>query len=550
MNVKPGVAAVLLTQAIGAVGNMAVMPVLPFFAVQSLGASALEVALLASCFNFAQMVFAPFIGAVSDHFGRKWVMLGGLLMQALSNLFQAEADSPAALLLARGFVGLATSTGPVEMAYIMDYTRDEQQLSYVLALQRVVCNGGALMGPVIAHSFASYGFPALCRGLACINLLCLLLGSILWDNRQSLPCDLDREACGSTPMSLASIPRSRSDLSKAGGRFMGDNHIAVLCHGGVCYLLGASFGFSFAMGLSEGPEPLFLKERYFFGQTEFGWYFMVSNASTLMWSPLLPMFIARFGARVACAGGCFGTASALIFLISLRGCRWAPYMYVAATVGLFSTMVGLGFMGLVSKNCPRHLLGTMLGLKNALDGMAGTAAPAVGGMLYYLGRLLPYAVACFFALAMAIFYISLEPSVSKKDMSEELKPLMPQRAKAEAEEEEVKVPLRHVQSSALPLSVYAGKSFSSQCLLNQLSLVMDPELRELYNMTKDRIEKEKGTVGASGIRSVATVSDGLCSRTQQISQSRSLGEVRWLSSDNALAGIATQGGEPSPDLHP
>ncbi|CAE7911428.1 unnamed protein product, partial [Symbiodinium necroappetens] len=54
------------------------------------------------------------------------VMLGGLLLQALSNSFQAEADSPAALLLARGFVGLATSTGPVEMAYIMDYTRDEQ----------------------------------------------------------------------------------------------------------------------------------------------------------------------------------------------------------------------------------------------------------------------------------------------------------------------------------------------------------------------------------------------------------------------------------------
>eukprot|EP00439_Symbiodinium_sp_Y106_P069168 s498_g11.t2 len=340
MNVKPGVAAVLLTQAIGAIGNMAVLPVLPFFAVQQLGASALEVALLASCFNFTQMVFAPCVGAISDHFGRKYVMLGGLLLQALSNSFQAEADSPAALLLARGFVGLATSTGPVEMAYIMDYTRDEQQLSYILALQRVVCNGGALLGPVLAHSFQGYGFPAFCRGFACINLLCLFLGSLLWENySQSLP----DEACGSTPLS---IQRSRSDLSKSGqGRIPGEHYLAVLFHGGVCYLLGASFGFSFALGVSEGPEPLFLKERYFFGQTEFGWFFMVSNASTLMWSPVIPMFISYVGARIACACGCLGSASALLFLIALKGCKWVPYIYVAATVGLFSTMVGLGFMG-------------------------------------------------------------------------------------------------------------------------------------------------------------------------------------------------------------
>ncbi|CAE7946425.1 mdtH [Symbiodinium sp. KB8] len=340
MNVKPGVAAVLLTQAIGAIGNMAVLPVLPFFAVQQLGASALEVALLASCFNFTQMVFAPCVGAISDHFGRKYVMLGGLLLQALSNSFQAEADSPAALLLARGFVGLATSTGPVEMAYIMDYTRDEQQLSYILALQRVVCNGGALLGPVLAHSFQGYGFPAFCRGFACINLLCLFLGSLLWENySQSLP----DEACGSTPLS---VQRSRSDLSKSGqGRIPGEHYLAVLFHGGVCYLLGASFGFSFALGVSEGPEPLFLKERYFFGQTEFGWFFMVSNASTLMWSPVIPMFISYVGARIACACGCLGSASALLFLIALKGCKWVPYIYVAATVGLFSTMVGLGFMG-------------------------------------------------------------------------------------------------------------------------------------------------------------------------------------------------------------
>eukprot|EP00439_Symbiodinium_sp_Y106_P069508 s498_g11.t5 len=212
-----------------------------------------------------------------------------------------------------------------------------------------------------------------------------------------------------------------------------------------------------------------------------------------------------------------------------------------------ATKIRIG-VRLVSKNCPRHLLGTMLGLKNALDGMAGTAAPAVGGMLYYIGRPLPYTVAAVFAFAMAVFYISLPPSVSKQDMSEELKPLMTPKVKAETEEAEVKAPLRHVQSSALPLSMYAGKHYSSQCLLNQLSLVMDPELRELYNITVDRIEKEKGTVeGTSGIRSVATVCSGLSARTQLNQMNRSLGEVRPMSSDNALAAHLPRRDDDSPD---
>ncbi|CAE7720982.1 kif1 [Symbiodinium necroappetens] len=205
-------------------------------------------------------------------------------------------------------------------------------------------------------------------------------------------------------------------------------------------------------------------------------------------------------------------------------------------------------LGLVSQNCPRHLLGTMLGLKNALDGMAGTAAPAVGGMLYYIGRPLPYTVAALFAFAMAVFYISLPPSALAPTGSEELKPLMTPKVKAETEEAEVKAPLHHVQSSALPLSMYAGKHYSSQCLLNQLSLVMDPELRELYNITVDRIEKEKGTVeGTSGIRSVATVCSGLSARTQLNQMNRSLGEVRPMSSDNALAAHLPRRDDDSPD---
>jgi len=523
--IKPGVLAVLLTQSIAATGTMAVMPTLPFFAIQRLGASALEISLLASCYNFAQFIFSPAVGALSDRVGRKWVMLGGLLLQAFSNCIQAEADSAGALLFARGLIGIATSTGPVEMAYIMDFTPDERWLSHVLSLQRVVCNAGALMGPLLAHSFERYGFPALCRGLACINLTCLLIGSILWESKPPLP------PSGQASSSSASSSRPGEVAHTGGAPCMRDNCLAVIANGSLCYLLSVSFAFTFACGVSDGPEPLFLKERFGFQQAQFGWYFMVANASTLVWSPMVPSLIAHFGSLNACAAGCFGNAAAVVAIIALRGVPSVPYFYVAATVGLFGSMVGLGFMGLVSKNCPKSLLGTMLGLKSSLDGMAGTAAPAVGGCLYYIGRLLPYAATAAISALVAFLYISLPPSVSKNDLSEELKPLMKPKLKAEDQEVEPQTSgMKRVASAGISMSVYAGKNFTSQYLLNQLSLVMDPELKSLYNRTMDKIEKEKG------MRPSATVGDNLYAAEARSSEhGRKLAEAnRGSSSHDAL----------------
>eukprot|EP00931_Biecheleriopsis_adriatica_P088176 TRINITY_DN62549_c0_g1_i1.p1 TRINITY_DN62549_c0_g1~~TRINITY_DN62549_c0_g1_i1.p1 ORF type:complete len:554 (-),score=103.23 TRINITY_DN62549_c0_g1_i1:48-1709(-) len=509
--IEPGVAAVLLTQCIAAAGTMAVMPALPFFAMQHLRASALEVAMLSSCYNFAQMIFSPSIGALSDRVGRKWVMLGGLLFQAFCNAFQAEAESPEALLMARGLVGIAMSTGPVEMAYIMDFTRNETQLSQTLALQRVVCNAGALCGPLIAHMFDRFpnGFPALCRALACINLSCLLIGSLLWESKSARSADDDFEEASSSSSS-----RRPAQRATGGAPGMRDNWLEVLFNGGLCYLLAISFAFTFSAGISDGPEPLFLKDRFGFGQAQFGWFFMVSNASTLIWSPMVPLLISHVGSLKACAAGCLGNSAATVFIIALQGVPLVPYIYAAATVGLFSSMVGLGFMGLVSKTCPKHLLGTTLGLKTSLDGMAGTAAPAVGGCLYYVARMLPYTATAAVSALVAFLYVSLPASVSKKDLSEELKMLkVPRKAKEdkEADQQTSHKGMRRIASAGLPMTTYAGKNFSSQCLLNQISLVMDPELKDLYNRTVGKIEKEKGrTSSGSGMRPSATVATGLC----------------------------------------
>lgn len=530
-HLKPGVAAVLLTQSIAAVGTMAIMPTLPFFAMH-LHASALEVSLLSSCYNFSQFIFAPIIGALSDRLSRKWVMLGGLLCQAFCNCVQAEADSPASLLLARAMIGVAVSTGPVEMAYIMDFTHDEHQLGQVLALQRVVTNTGALIGPLVAHCFERVGFPALCRGLACINLLCLTLGTFLWESKSprveksgDLVITQNESASSSSAVTAHAAESAPSSLL--------DNYAKILENGMLCYLLIVSFSFTFSCGVSDGPEPLFFKERFFFGQNQFGYFFMVANASTLVWSPLVPALIAHFGARNACAAGCLGNAVAVVGLIALQGMSWVPYFYAAATVGLFGSMAGLGFMGLLNKSCPKNLLGTVLGLQSSLNGMAGTAAPAVGGLLYYIGRLLPYAATATVSSIVACLYISMPPSANTKDMSE-LKLLRVSKQKMDGRPSFAG--LRRIPSAGLKgMTLYAGKNFTSQNFLNQLTLVMDPKLKDLYSRTLDKIEKEKGLAG--GMRPSATVGTGLCAQeaVRTLEHARTMSEAKRGASHDRLA---------------
>ena len=84
--VKLGIYGILLTQTLNALATMVVLPTLPFFAM-TLGATALEVSLMNSAYNLAQMFCSPLLGALSDRYGRKRVMLGGICIQMICNTF-------------------------------------------------------------------------------------------------------------------------------------------------------------------------------------------------------------------------------------------------------------------------------------------------------------------------------------------------------------------------------------------------------------------------------------------------------------------------------
>jgi DHA1 family tetracycline resistance protein-like MFS transporter len=146
------VPALLLTIFIETAGFGIVLPLLPYFA-ERFGAMPLTVTLLAAVYSFAQFVFAPVWGRLSDRVGRRPVILltlGGLVV---GYFWLSLAESLVGLFLARAFTGAMASTMGVVSAYIADITSVADRAR---GMGRVgAAHGmGFIVGPAIGGLFA------------------------------------------------------------------------------------------------------------------------------------------------------------------------------------------------------------------------------------------------------------------------------------------------------------------------------------------------------------------------------------------------------------
>ncbi|NRD87922.1 TCR/Tet family MFS transporter, partial [Burkholderia pseudomallei] len=116
---------ILLTLAVDAVGLGVATPVLPDL-LRAVGERPAHVPVmlgsLITCFYFMQFVFGPIVGALSDAWGRRPILLIALGGGALSYAIGATARSYGGLLAAHMLAGIAASSAAVATAYLADVT--------------------------------------------------------------------------------------------------------------------------------------------------------------------------------------------------------------------------------------------------------------------------------------------------------------------------------------------------------------------------------------------------------------------------------------------
>jgi DHA1 family multidrug resistance protein-like MFS transporter len=104
-----------------------VIPVLPFY-VDSFGGSGSSMGLLMATYAVMQFIFAPVWGSLSDRYGRKPVLIVGVLGNAIAQLLFGLSTSLGMLFVARALAGiLSSATLPTAMAFISDSTTDRER---------------------------------------------------------------------------------------------------------------------------------------------------------------------------------------------------------------------------------------------------------------------------------------------------------------------------------------------------------------------------------------------------------------------------------------
>ena len=145
------------TMLISMLGFGIVVPLLPIYADQ-LGASALEIGLINAGFSLAVLVALPFMGRLSDRFGRKIFLITGLGILTLASLAFIWAQTPLQLILVRIFQGIGASMHlPIAQAYLGDITPKGEEGKWMGHFGAILFSSmsiGPLFGGVLTDLFS------------------------------------------------------------------------------------------------------------------------------------------------------------------------------------------------------------------------------------------------------------------------------------------------------------------------------------------------------------------------------------------------------------
>ena len=366
---------VFLTVFIDLLGFGIVIPLLPIYS-EAYGADEFTLGLLFASFSLMQLIFAPFWGRLSDRFGRKPILVGGLIGTSASYVLFGFADSMTLLFASRMLAGFFGANVATAQAYIADVTSPADRAKG-MGLIGAAFGLGFTFGPLIGGLMVgvSMGMPGfLAAGL---SLTAAVIGWI----------------------QLVEPARHRVESSRifgfeTVGIALRTPRVGTLL---MLYFLGilAFSGFEsmfIRFGLDRFPEAFGVAaqlesgsyEQYIAAARRAGIYmFFIGLASAAIQGGLIRRLVPRFGeTRLIVAGPFFlGLSLAIIGAAT----SWAIVILGCVLMPLGFGINNPSIQGLLSRAVPAEDQGAYLGLNQSLGSLARVVGPVLAGALYFYG---------------------------------------------------------------------------------------------------------------------------------------------------------------------
>ena len=337
-------------------------------------------------FSFANFVASPVLGALSDRYGRRPVLLLGFCALAGSFFVTGLATSLWQILVVRFFSGAMQSNLSVANAYVADIT-PPQERTRRFGLLGAMFGIGFILGPVVGGVLGNVDlrlpfFAA--GGLAILNLL---YGWFV------LPESLPRERRRAISWGSLNPVASLQALSRTHG--VGLLVAVIACSGLAQFMLYTTW-------------VLYTSFKFGWGPLENGWsLFAVGVTSALTQGVLLGRLLKRMSPqRLAVAGLVSSTAA--YFLYGAAGQGWMMYVVILANVLGFT--VNASIQSLISAATDERTQGQAMGAVSGLNSLMAVLAPlAATPLLAAVSHLPPgdWRIGAPFYFCAAVQFVSL-----------------------------------------------------------------------------------------------------------------------------------------------
>ncbi|MCM2282994.1 MAG: MFS transporter [Bdellovibrionaceae bacterium] len=365
-------------------GLSIIIPLLPFYA-KHFGATATQAGLLASSFAVCQLVASPVLGALSDRFGRKPVLLLSQIGTMLSLVMMALSTSLPMLFLSRVLAGATAANISVAQAYVADVTEAKERTK-AFGIIGVAFGLGLFVGPALSSLFAQVSINApiwLASGISAVSICVTLL---ILPNRTRGDQGQHASAAKRTisPWRFFSRPRTGFYLLQ----------FFVFVFGFSFFVQGMGLFLQAKMPHAAGSD---------FGAVELGYLYSYCGLLGIVFQGWLVGRLApRFGEQRLVL------LSFLLGAVGFASFGWVSgwtYLIAASTVFSFAnSFLRPCLTSLVSQTGSADEQGEILGVTATLQSMGQVSAPLLGGLLIDHGDLVawPLALGGFYLLGAVI----------------------------------------------------------------------------------------------------------------------------------------------------
>lgn len=363
-------------------GMTLVIPLLAIYS-EHFGATPAQATLLTTVYALCQLIAAPIIGALSDRYGRRRLLLISQAGTFIGFLIMARATSLWMLFLARAIDGATAGNLSLAQAYISDNTAPKDR-ARSFAIIGVSFGLGFFIGPFLTGYLVNYGMTAPIHLASVMSATSILFTFFL------LPSGREARVVEGPEAEAGAPPAGRRLGVWQIGRYT-EYFRRPLLSGLLWQFFLYLFCFTtFTSGFALFAERRLRYQGHPFGPREIGYLFgYVGFLGILLQGGILGRLVKRVGEAPLARSGFAALTLAYTALGFVQGV--GPLVALSTVSAYGNGVLRPTLTSLITQRAGRSEQGAVLGLTSSLQSLSAIVAPLVVGQLIQRGLLSQWA---------------------------------------------------------------------------------------------------------------------------------------------------------------